>query len=61
MPRVSKKETSTPAPAVPTVPATPTPTVELGSVVKVKHRKTGKTHEVSRAYYEDHKEKLDVV
>lgn len=58
MPRVSKKETSTPAPAVPTAPATPT---ELGSVVKVKHRKTGKTHEVSRAYYEDNKEKLDVV
>lgn len=57
MPRVSKKET--PTPAVPTVPATPT--TELGSVVKVKHRKTGKTHEVSRAYYEDNKEKLDVV
>lgn len=59
MPRVNKKETPTPTPAVPTVPATPT--TELGSVVKVKHRKTGKTHEVSRAYYEDNKEKLDVV
>lgn len=59
MPRVSKK---TEAPAVPEAPSTPaTPATELGATVKVKHRKTGETHVVSRAYYENNQEKLDVV
>lgn len=64
MPRASNKE----VPAVPSVPVTPStpevpdvPVTELGSVVKVKHHQTGKTYEVSRAYYEDNKAKLDVI
>lgn len=68
MPRVSKKTEVPAVPEAPSTPATPaepapeaTPATELGATVKVKHRKTGKTHVVSRAYYENNQEKLDVV
>ena len=68
MPRVKKTETSTPA--TPPVPATPatlvlpdesvTPPVTK-AVLKVKHKKSGKTFDVSRSYYLANQDKLDVV
>jgi len=54
MPPRKKPET----PAVPEAPAVPKVT---GRKVTVKHRDTGKTMTVSKAYYEKYAHKLEVV
>lgn len=66
MPRVKKDTPVTPP--VPTAPATPVENVKTHvtppvtkAVLKVKHKKSGKTFDVSRSYYLANQDKLDVV
>jgi len=55
---MAAKKPATP-PSVPEV--TEAPKVELGSVVKVKHKVTNQTFEVSRRYFENNQSTLEAV
>lgn len=59
MPRVKKDTPVTPP--VPPASATPVAPPVTKAVLKVKHKKSGKTFDVSRSYYLANQDKLDVV
>lgn len=57
-PEAVKPETPV-APVAPVTPVVETPETPVPAKLNVKHKKSGKTHEVSKAYYERNRSVLE--